>query len=64
MVEISFGKNTNSQKSPPHLGGNGEHFTYFLQIPNNQGDVIAAVTTSASCQGGLLSRNDQRYRIT
>jgi hypothetical protein len=37
MVEISFGKNTNSQKSPPHLGGNGEHFTYFLPIPNNQG---------------------------
>jgi hypothetical protein len=25
-----------THKSPPHLGGNGEHFTSFPKIPNNQ----------------------------
>lgn len=28
---------TQLTKSPPHLGGNGGHLTYFLPIPNNQG---------------------------
>jgi hypothetical protein len=26
-----------THKSPPHHGGNGAHFTYFLTISNNQG---------------------------
>jgi hypothetical protein len=33
---IRFGTRE-AHKSPPTLEGNGEHFTYFLKIPNNQG---------------------------
>jgi hypothetical protein len=35
-ISIRFGTRE-THKRPPHLGGNGEHFTYFLPIPNNQG---------------------------
>jgi hypothetical protein len=36
MDEIRFGNNA-THKSPPHLGGQRRHFTYFLKFPNNQG---------------------------
>ena len=39
-ISIRFGTQE-THKSPPHLGGNGEHFTYFPNIPNNQGTCFA-----------------------
>ena len=44
-ISIRFGT-LETHKRPPHLRGNGEHFTYFLKFPNNQGDVIALTTTT------------------
>jgi hypothetical protein len=44
-ISIRFGTQE-THKSPPHLGGQRRHFTYFPKFPNNQGDVIALTTTT------------------